>query len=369
MAISAKVVPISKVVAGIKAESSFGVGIDTTGDEGTAFRQLPIVQVSKPTFNVTRESRLLSGRGLVKNSNDTILNLRGGTVTMPFEMIATPKLLSQHLALVCQEHSEASSTIHTHEIGGQGALLSSLGGSKTNNIPHTVNLAYEVAGVDSGEGIKVTGVVCSDLTLSLDYGTNGGFMNMSGNYFSGFSNPVSTGSGLEQSFSTGSWTAPEATGYYNIGDISTKTLTCDDGSTQDLILKSLNINISNGVNRVGFNSNGDAESYSVPEYVVTGDITIKMDDNFAYEGARNVIQDFLDGDTLPLAINIGDGTLSSVGEANMQMNIQYTGDPGQDISESGIFHTLAFECVSTGASDNNEAFEIQIFNGESQSAW
>ena len=369
MAISGKVVPISNVVAGIKAESSFGVGLDNSGDDGTVYRQLPIVQVQKPIFNITRESRLLSGRGLVKNSNDTILNTRGGTVVMPFECIATPKLLSQHLALVCQEHSEASSTIHTHEIGGQGSLLSSLGGSKTNNIPHTVNLAYEVAGENSGEGIRVTGVVCSDLSLSLDYGTNGGFMSMSGNYFSGFSNPVSTASGLEHSFATSSWTAPETTGYYNIGDIQTKTLTCDDGASQELILKSLNFNISNGVNRVGFNENGDAESYSVPEYVVTGDLTIKMDDNFAYEGARNVLQDFLDGDTLPLAINFGDGTLSSVGEANIQANIQYTGDPAQDISENGIFHTLAFEWVSTGASDNNEAFEIQVFNGESQSAW
>jgi len=369
MAISSKVVPISKVVAGIKAETSFGVGLDSAGDEGTAFRQLPIVQVQKPTFNVTRESRLLSGRGLVKNYNDTILNTRGGTVTMPFEMIATPKLLSQHLALVCQEHSESGSTIHKHEIGGEGTMLTGVGGSISNNLPHSVNLAYEVAGANSGEGIKITGAVVSDLALSLDYGTNGGFMTMSGNYFSGFSNPVSTGTVLEQSFATSSWTAPETTGYYNIGDISTKTLTCDDGASQDLVLKSMNINISNGVNRVGFNSNGDAESYAIPEYVVTGDITIKMDDNFAYEGARNVIQDFLDGDTLPLVVNIGDGTLSSVGEANIEMNIQYTGDPTQDISEGGIFHTLPFECVSKGTSDNEEAFEIQIFNGESQSAW
>ena len=364
-----RVLPVSSIKYGLKAETTFGTGLDSSGADGTAYLTQPVVQAQKPTFNISRESRLLSGRGSVKNAADTIVNLRGGTVTMPFEMIATPKLLSQHLALVCQEHSEASSYIHTHEIGGQGALLSSLGGSKTDNLPHTVNLAYEVAGVDSGEGIRVTGVVCSDLTLSLDYGTNGGNMTMSGNYFSGFSNPVSTGTVLEQSFGTGSWTAPEATGYYNIGNISTKTLTCDDGSAQDLVLKSFSVTISNGVNRVGFNSNGDAESYSVPEYVVTGSMSIKMDDNFAYEGARNVIQDFLDGDTLPLVLNIGDGTLSSVGEANIQMNIQYTGDPAQDIGEGGIFHNLSFEGVSTGASDNNEAFEMQIFNGESQSAW
>ena len=369
MAINAKVMPISNVVAGIKAETSFGAGLDSSGDEGTAFRQLPIVQVQKPVFNITRESRLLSGRGLIKNSNDTIITSRGGTVTMPFEMIATPKLLSQHLALVCQEHSESGSTVHLHEIGGQGALISSLGGSKTNNIPHTVNLAYEVAGVDSGEGIKVTGVVCSELTLGLDYGNASGNMVMSGSYWSGFSNPVSTGTVLEQSFSTGSWTAPEATGYYNIGNISTKTLTSDDGANQDLVLKSFSVTIANGVNRVGFNSNGDAESYSCPEYVVTGSMSIKMDDNFAYEGARNVIQDFLDGDTLPLVLNIGDGGLDAVGEANIKMNIQYTGDPAQDIGEGGIFHNLSFEGVSTGTSDGNEAFQIQIFNGESQSAW
>ena len=106
MAIDTTIVPISDVKVGIKGETSFGVGLDSAGNDGTAYRQLPIVQPTKPTFNVTRESRLLSGRGLVKNSSDTILNTRGGTVTMPFDMIATPKLLAQHLALVSQEHSE-----------------------------------------------------------------------------------------------------------------------------------------------------------------------------------------------------------------------------------------------------------------------
>ena len=36
MAINAKVMPISKVVAGIKAETSFGVGLDSDGNDGTA---------------------------------------------------------------------------------------------------------------------------------------------------------------------------------------------------------------------------------------------------------------------------------------------------------------------------------------------
>jgi len=365
MAISKVIRPISDVRVGIKAESTFGAGLDNDGTDGTAYRQLPVVQVTKPTFNVTRESRLLSGRGLVKHKDDTIINTRGGTVVMPFECIATPKLLAQHLALVLQEHSESGSYKHLFEVGGQGSETAQIGGTISNNIPHTVNLAYYP---QASGGTRISGAMVSDLTLSLDYGSNGGYMGMSGNYFSGFSNPLAGATSLETDFTIGNWTAPEATGYYNIGDMSTKTLT-SDGSAKDLVLKSMNLNIANGVNRVGFNSNGDAEMYSIPEYTITGDMTIKLDDNFDYTSGANVVQDFLDGDTLAVAINIGDGTLSSVGELNMQMNIQYTGDPAQDISENGIFHTLAFECVDIGTSDNNEALEIELFNGESQSSW
>ena len=356
----ARVLPISDVKVGIKAESSFGVGLDSAGNDGTAYRQLPVMQPSKPTFNVTRESRLLSGRGTVKNAADTLINTRGGTVVTPFEMVATPKLLAQHLALVGQEHSESGSYVHTTEFDGS-SNLTSVGGSISSNLPHSVNLAYYPA---AGEGIKVAGNIVSDLSLSLDYGSNGGFMGLSGNYFSGFSNPVSTGSVLEQTFD-GSWVAPE-TSYYNIGALTTKTLDVEGNATQNLVLKGFNLNIANGVNRVGFNSNGDAEAYALPEYVITGDLTIKYDDEFDYGADNNVIQDFLDGDTLSLALKWGDGTVSSAGEMNILAEIQYTGDPTQDISENGIFHTLAFECVQNSST---EALKIELFNGESQSAW
>ena len=356
----ARVLPISDVKVGIKAESSFGVGIDSSGPDGTAYRQLPVMQPSKPTFNVTRESRLLSGRGTVKNAADTLINTRGGTVVTPFEMVATPKLLAQHLALVGQEHSESGSYVHTTEFDGS-SNLTSVGGSISSNLPHSVNLAYYPA---AGEGIKVAGNIVSDLSLSLDYGSNGGFMGLSGNYFSGFSNPVSTGSVLEQTFD-GSWVAPE-TSYYNIGALTTKTLDVEGNATQNLVLKGFNLNIANGVNRVGFNSNGDAEAYALPEYVITGDLTIKYDDEFDYGADNNVIQDFLDGDTLSLALKWGDGTVSSAGEMNILAEIQYTGDPTQDISENGIFHTLAFECVQNSST---EALKIELFNSESQSDW
>ena len=355
-----RVLPISSVKYGLKAETSFGVGLDSSGDDGTAYLTQPVVQAQKPTFNIQRESRLLSGRGTVKNAADTIVNARGGTVTMPFDMLATPRTLAQHMLLVGQESGTSGSTVHEMEIDGS-SNASSIGGSISSGIPHSCNLAYYPA---AGEGIKVCGVICSDLTLSGDITANNGLLSISGNYFSGFSNPLSTSSVLEQTFN-GSWVDAETT-YYNLLDADTRTLDVEGNATQTFIMKSFNFNISNGANRVGFDTNGNAEAYAFPEYVVTGDLTIKYDDEFDYGSGNNVIQDFLDGDTLSLAINIGDGTVSSEGEMNIAAEIQYTGDPGQDISENGIFHTLPFECVQNSST---EAFKISSFKNEAVTAW
>ena len=69
MAISTTVIPISDVKIGILGESdgaNFGVGIDVSGADGTAYRQLPVVQATKPTFNITRESRLFQAEEQLK---------------------------------------------------------------------------------------------------------------------------------------------------------------------------------------------------------------------------------------------------------------------------------------------------------------
>ena len=355
-----RVVPISGIYYGLKAETSFGVGLDSSSNDGTAYLTQPVVQAQKPTFNILRESRLLSGRGSVKNAADTIVNARGGTVTMPFDMIATPRTLAQHCLLVGQESGTSGSTLHEMEIDGS-SNSDSMGGSISSGIPHSCNLAYYPT---AGEGIKVAGVIVSDLTISGDVAANNGLVSISGNYFSGFSNPLSTSTVLEQTFD-GTWVAREST-YFNVLDADTRTLDVEGNATQTFIMKSFNFNISNGVNRVGFDTNGNAEAYVFPEYTVTGDLTIKWDDEFDYGAANNVIQDFLDGDTLSLAINIGDGTVSSEGECNIAAEIQYTGDPGQDISESGVFHSLAFECVQNSST---EAFKITTFKNEAVTAW
>ena len=133
--------PISSVSYGLKAETSFGVGLDSSGADGTAYLTQPVVQAQKPTFNIQRESRLLSGRGSVKNAADTVVNTRGGSVTMPFEMLATPRTLAQHCLLVGQENGQSGSIAHEMEIDGS-SNNKSIGGTISSGLPHSCNLAY-----------------------------------------------------------------------------------------------------------------------------------------------------------------------------------------------------------------------------------
>ena len=285
MAISTTVVPISDVKLGIKGETTFGALLDSDGTNTTAFRQLPVAQATKPTFNITRESRLLSGRGTVKNAADTVITNKNGTVTCPFDFIATPELLLQHLTMVTQTYNADGSDVYTVEVDGSNNNTE-LGGSISSGLPHTVNLAYYPK---AAEGIKIAGCVVSDLSISGDLANSGGNLGMSGNYFSGFSNIFSssgTGSLLEDNF-TGTWVEPDAGVFFNLGSLSTKQLEVD-GANQDMIIKGFNLNIANGVNRVGSDSKGGAEAYAFPEYVVTGDFTIKYDGEFSLAAASNL---------------------------------------------------------------------------------
>ena len=359
-----RVIPVSNIKYGLKAETAFGVGLDTDGGSNdTAFLTQPVLQVQKPTFNILRESRLLSGRGLVKNAADTITNTRGGTVTMPFDMVATPRTLAQHALLVGQESGTSGSTLHEMVINGSDNL-SSLGGTISSGMPHSCNLAYVPA---AGEGILLTGVVCSDLTITGDVSANNGLVSISGNYFSGFSNPVTSNTGatkLEQTFA-GTFADAQTT-YFNVMDFDTRTLDVEGNDNQTFIMKSFSFNITNGVNRVGFDTNGNAEVYVFPEYVVTGSLTIKHDDVFDYSAGTNVIQEFLDRGTMTLNLICGDSSPNAAGEMEITAEIQYTGDPGQDLSENGVFHTLEFECVKSGS---DPAFKLEVFENSAITTW
>ena len=51
-----RVLPISSVSYGLKAETSFGVGLDSSGDDGTAYLTQPVVQ-AQPTRSTNLPTR------------------------------------------------------------------------------------------------------------------------------------------------------------------------------------------------------------------------------------------------------------------------------------------------------------------------
>ena len=363
MAIDTSVTPQGSVRMGIKGETTFGTAIDSSNPDTTAYRQLPVVTATKPTFNTTRESRLLSGKGTMKDLDDTVQTRKNGTVTTPFEFIATPQLLLQHLILVGQDVTADGSDVYTVEFDGSSNGTSS-GAVISGGLPHSVNLAYDT-GV-TASGITIPGNVVSDLTIGADYGSSGGFVTCSGNYFSGFANAASvgaTGSYMERTY-TGTWVEPNAGTFINMGDLTTKTLDCDSTSNaQDLIMKSWSITINNGVVRVGSNSDGNAEAYAYPEYTATGNVVVKYDTEIGLAATQNAVQHFLDGTIASLLLKFGpDGTVSSVGEMNILAECQYSGDPTLDAGAEGMFWNIPFEC---GVSGSTEGLKISLFSDDS----
>ena len=360
MAISTTVTPISKLRMGIKGETTFGKCLDFDDlEDATAYRQLPVTQADKPTFNIHRESRSLSGRGTIKDATDTVIERKNGTVTCPFDFIATPELLLQHLVLVGQDYTADGSNVYTVEFDGS-SNNTSIGGTISGGLPHSVNLAFDTQ--LAAAGITVPGCVVSDLALSADYGSDGGQLRISGNYFSGFSAEKSAGvfqgASLERTHS-GTWVKPDQGVSFNLGSLSTKQLEIDGTADQDLILKSFNLNIANGVNRIGSDSDGNAEGYSFPEYTITGDITFKHDTEVGLTAGINALQSYLDGNVGSLALKFGDGTESTVSEMNILAEVQVPDNPNFDFSEAGVFWTLPFECVQNSST---EALKISLFS-------
>ena len=356
-------IPSNQPKVGIKAETSFGVALDSTGNDGTAYRVLPQTQAQKPQFNAQRESRLLSGRGSLKNAADTFITHRGGTVVTPFDFWATPQLFAQMIALVGQEHSETSvGSFWKHETEFDSSSNGQcIGGTITGNLPASVNLAYYLDG--AGQDILVCGNIVNELTMSCAVGQNNGLITLSGNFFSGHCNPVSGTTNIEQT-QDGTW-SPARIEYLSIHKVLTKTLDVD-GSSQSMVLSSFDLTINNGAVVQGSgDANGNAEGLFLPEFQITGNLGVKFDDTINYGAGENVIQDFIDGDTLSLQLIIGSG-LDAVGEFQLDAELQYTGDPALTDNDGALFHNLPFEVVQNSTT---EGLKIQIVNGEQATAW
>ena len=68
---------------------------------------------------------------------------------------------------------------------------------------------------------------------------------------------------------------------------------------------------------------------------------------------------------MTLIMIVGNSDPNAAGEMKISAEIQYTGDPGIDFSEGGLYHTLPFECVD----DGTFGFKTEVYHGDAITAW
>ena len=356
----------SNSIIGLKREATTGTPVVSNNNtDATAYNRLNVAEASAPVFNIIRESRMTSGAGSVKNLDDTFTSNAGGTVEVEFECPVTPKLLPFFLSGVMQNGAVANTNEYTYDVTKTSRNSVPLGVAGTTVADaHTFTLAYlENQAELSGTGIKLSGCMIRELTLSWQAGSNGNNLMMSGVIMTGVSVGTTGFTNRASTYTPSNWVDPTLA-YYNGSELTTKTLDVGAEDTQDLVINAFSVTINNNAQRYGADSRGDAEGYMVPEYSVTGSLSVKSDDKSHFV-ASGLLDDFIGGEKSTLNLRwgssfVGDGDLQITGE------VQYSGQPDLQLDDA-IFVNLPFEFGTDGST--TEALRVNMFSSSVIGTW
>ena len=296
---------------------------------------------------VVRNSEIRAHGQRVKKHTDVFVSQDGAFVTMPFEVLPTRHDIDFLLMGVMQDiESEAASgtfkKIFSLDRDTTQPDFGAISGSYNSGLLMTVTLDDPIA----SENDQLTSAIISELTLSSDPGNYGGRLVASGNFYSGFSLDH------DNNLAPASTIVPD-TDYYNHSLLTTKSIVSDGGAS-GMVVNSWSITINNNAQRIGSSSTGNAQSYAigVPEYSVTGEMSIKYDST-----TRDEINDFLSGQDN--VITFGYGSADSDGNLLIKCNAIYTGHVKEFGGDSGMFLTIPFEAVDDGT---NDALQVTVEN-------
>ena len=370
MAISSKVYGKSQYAIGIKQKNA--TAFETAGANDTAYQLLPVINVSAPVLNLVESGEIRSNNaGMIETDFDQFRSRKGGFVTLDFECPAERAGLSRLLANVLQDHAESGSYIHTVEASSSNALsrpdLSSSASASSAGIPSLFDIG--LYGPASGEDKIITSAVLQSLTMNFDM-TDGRLL-LNGTFYSGFASSTGFKVGQTLSANSGEPTLMSASPTQIESYFDTKQFDVN-GSATDAIITAVSFTFENNVARVGRDANGDAEAYAfgVPSINITGEISFMYDGNFN-DGANNVLQDFLDGDSATLTLQQGDGTVSSAGEMNITAEVYSTAVNYDLNADTGAIITIPFKVVqptSSGAASGT-AFKFEYVDSTQASGW
>ena len=155
-----------------------------------------------------------------------------------------------------------------------------------------------------------------------------------------------------------------------------KKLDVDGQTLTDIVVTAVSFTFENNVARVGRDANGDAESYAfgIPSVNITGEISVMYDGNVNFADTKNVLQDFIDGNTATLKLQQGDGTVDAdeLGEMNIECEIYSTAVNLDANADTGAIITIPFKVVQPTNADgdpNGTAFKFEYNDKYASSTW
>ena len=368
----AKVYGGSQYSIGIKQKD--GSNFASAAATDTAYQLLPVINVSQPVLNLISSGEIRSNTpGMVELDTAQFRSRKGGNVTLDFEVPAERAFLSRLVANVLQDHTEGGSganLTHTSQATSSAALSRpDFDASSSAGIPSLFDIA--IYGPASGEDKLITSASLSSLTMNFDM-TDGRLL-LSGSFYSGFASSTKflvgqtlTGGTVAGVADLTSSTPTQIESYFDTKQFDV------NGVATSAVITGVSFTIENNLARVGRDSNGDAENYAfgVPSVNITGEISFMYDDNFN-DGANNVLQDFLDGDTATLTLKQGSGAIDTAGELSIVAEVYSTAVNYDLNADTGAIITIPFKVVQPTSSGvaSGTAFEFIHVDGVSNSSW
>lgn len=308
-------------------------GILTQNSDGALYR-MNLESVNDIDFSagVTQEFLPRTGQKVFRQT-DVFTTQNGGSYTWAFDWLVDSEEILQLLLRSAMEVDGATGLINilgTHAHSSQYVY---------NQAAPDFSLQVSLVNPDASETRLLHSAVVTELTFSMDTGTNGGRLRASGTMYSGYRPTVGTNAVVDGS--TGSNTA-FAFGIYDCHAVEV--------ATTQITSKSFSVTITNPCERVGFriaNSiDGEPEDYIRDRVDVTGSISVKMDDTSVAQ-----LPFWLAGTSK--SILVGDeGTAGGGSATDIFFEVaqaKYTGHNVDLGSEGGVFIELPFQGTATGS--------------------
>ena len=306
-------------------------GIETQESDGSLHRwNLDTVNDIDFSAGVIQEFIPRTGQKVLRET-DLFSTRNGGTYTWAFDWLVDSEEILQFLV---KSAVEATATGLINVTGAATHATDYVVGASSAN-----TLQLSIVNPDASETRVMHSAVVTELTLSMDAGTNGGRLRASGTLWSGFQPNVTTNAVTDGSTASNT--------DFNQGLFDCHAI---EIATTQVTAKAFSFTISHPAARVGFaiaNSNdGEPQEYIRDRLEITGSLNVKMDDTVVAQ------QPFWLAGTSK-AILVGDEGTSQGGSATKIFfefpTVKYTGHNVDLGAEDGVFIELPFTATATGS--------------------